>query len=76
MRRQRGVTSRLKRAVFQIGKRVVREQRSEMRHRERPVQFVDVRFRQIVKLEQQFDEILWAIGFHFQADGVTAAGAP
>src|SRR5438128_6770414 len=47
-----------------------------MRHRERAVKFVRVCFGQIEKSQEQLEKILWTIGFHFQADGITSAGSP
>ena len=44
-----------------------------MGHRERPVQFVNVGFGQIVKFHQQLGEIFGTIRFHFQPDRIALA---
>ena len=46
-----------------------------MRHRQRTIEFVGVRFGQVEKVEKQLQEIFRTIGFHFQPDGIAAAGA-
>ena len=63
-------------AVLQFGKRVVGHERREMGHRKRAVEFVEIGFGEIEKLEEQAREIFRAIRFHFQAHGVAAAGPP
>src|SRR5881396_2779324 len=75
MWRQRRITGGLKRTVFQLGKRVVDNQRSKMRHRQWAIELVSVRFREIEKLEKQLEKIFRTIGFHFQPHGVATAGA-
>ena len=52
MRRKRGVTSWLKGPVFQLGKGVVRNERRQMRHRERTIDLVDIGLGQFEKFEQ------------------------
>ena len=44
MRRQRRIARRLKRTVLQLGKGVIRHQRRKMRHRQRAIELVSVRF--------------------------------
>src|SRR5215475_8121987 len=74
VRWQYWIASRLKRTVFKLGKRVVCHQRSEMRHRQRPIELVSVSFRQIEKLEKQLKKIFRTIGFHFKAHGIATTG--
>ncbi len=76
VRRQRRIARRLKDAILQLGKGVVRDQRREMRHGERTVEFVKIGLGQIEKSRSRFEKIVRAIGFHFQAHGVAAARAP
>ena len=45
MRRKGRIARRLKNAVFQLGKGVVRDQRREMSHGKRTVEFVKIGFR-------------------------------
>src|SRR4029077_19984039 len=73
--RQRWIAGRLKRTVFQLGQRVIANQRSKVRHRQWAIELVGVRFRQIEKLEKQLEKIFRTIGFHFQPHGVASAGA-
>ena len=75
MWRQRRIAGGLKRTVSQLGKRVVGNQRSKMRHRQWAIEFVSIRFRQIEKLKKQLEKIFRTIGFHFQPHGVATAGA-
>src|SRR5215471_8277886 len=75
MRWQYWIAGRLKWAVFQLCKGVVRNQWSKVCHRQRAIELVRVRFRQIEKLEKQLEKILRTISFHFQPHGVATAGA-
>src|SRR5215472_16912631 len=75
MRRQYWIAGRLKRTVFELGESVIGNQWSKMCHRQRAIELVRVRFRQIEKLEKQLEKILWTINFHFQPYGVATAGA-
>src|SRR5205085_7448160 len=47
-----------------------------MRHRERTVEYVEIGFLEIEKGEEQVAEVTWTIGFHFEPNGVAAAGPP
>ena len=76
VRRQARIARRLKDAILQFRERIIRHQRRQMRHRSRTVEPVEIGLRQIEKLEQQFAKILWTIRFHFQTDGIAAAGTP
>ena len=67
------IARRLKRTVLQVRERVVHHERRQMRHGQRPIEFVNVHVRQIEKFEEQLAEIARAIGFHFETDGVAAA---
>ena len=76
MWRQGRIARRLEEAILQFGEGVVRDQRHQMRHRERPVQPVKIGLAQIEELQQQLAKIFRAIGLHFQTNGVAAAGTP
>ena len=72
--RKSWIARRLKRTVFQIRERIVHDEWRQVRHRERPVGFVNVHFRQIEKFEKQFPEIARTIGFDLKADGIATTG--
>ena len=44
MRRKRGIARRLKRTILKFRKRIVGNQRREMSHRQRTIQFVSIGF--------------------------------
>ena len=44
-----------------------------MRHGKRAVEFVSVCLCQFEEPQQQFEKILWTIGFNFEANGIAAA---
>src|SRR6185312_7254445 len=72
MRWKRWIARRLKGPVFQLGKRIVCNERHEMRHRNRPIEFVRVSLCQVEEPEQQFQNILWAIHFHFEPNSLAS----
>jgi len=74
VQRQRWIAPRLKWSVLQIRKCVVSQKRSEMRHRQRAVQFVNIGLGQIIKFQQQLDEISWTICFDLQSHRVAFTG--
>ena len=76
MRRQRRIARRLKWPVPELGKRIIRYQRHEVGHRKWAVEFVSVSLCQIEEPQQQFENVFWTIGFHFEADGLAAARSP
>src|SRR4029077_14993955 len=76
LRRQGRIGCGLERPIFQLGESVVRHQWHEMRHRKRAIELVEVGFLQIEKSEEQVAEIWWTIRFHFQPNGIAAAGTP
>jgi hypothetical protein len=47
-----------------------------MGHRERPIEFVKVCFRQLKKFQEEIGEVVRAIRFHFQPHGVAPARTP
>src|SRR4030095_15014056 len=47
-----------------------------MRHREGPIESVEVGLRQLEKLQEEIGEIVRTIGFHFQPHGVAPARTP
>src|SRR4030095_15900255 len=47
-----------------------------MRHREGPIESVEVGIRQLEKLQEEIGEIVRTIGFHFQPHGVAPARTP
>ena len=72
VRRKRRIASRLKWSVLQLGKRIVGHERHQMRHRKRAVEFVSISLGQVEEPQQQFQNILWTIRFHFQPDSFTS----
>ena len=76
LRRQGRIGCGLERPIFQLGEGVVRHQWHEMRHRERAIELVEVGLLQIEKGEEQVAEICRTIRFHFQSNGIAAAGTP
>src|SRR5215467_4600042 len=75
MWRQRRIARWLKWTVLKFCKRIVCHERGQMRHRQRPIKLVNVRFRQIEKLEKQLEKIFRTIGLYFQPHGIAPTGA-